>query len=216
MAFGISSQPMHPKRADHKLKKTPDNDMLIIGCNLNSHLGERNHNYLDEHGQNGFGATKDEGEWVLETLQALKLYASNTGFRKNKEQLVTYRSGGHDTQVDYILARRENKSRVKDAKVLSYEVVTRLVVADIKKNMEKKLKPRKRPPSPPPSRVRKLKEKREEYNMEVNEFRKRLADREKASCEGHWDQMSEILLEAAKKCCGQTRGGRPRDNEAWW
>jgi hypothetical protein len=28
--------------------------------------------------------------------------------------------------------------------------------------------------------------------------------------------MSEILEKAAKKCCGQTRGVRPRDNEAWW
>ncbi|XP_063604338.1 uncharacterized protein LOC134779899 [Penaeus indicus] len=64
--------------------------------------------------------------------------------------------------------------------------------------------------------VWKLKEKREEYNREVNELRKRLADRENTSCEEHWNQMSEILEEAAKKCCGQTRGDRSRDNEAWW
>jgi hypothetical protein len=120
---------------------------------------ERNCNNLEEHGQNRFGKTNAEGEQFLETLQALKLYTS-TSFKKNTEQLITYRSGGHDSQVDYILMRKVNKFRVKDTKVLYYEAVTkqhRLLVTDIKKHLEGKyIKQR-----PPITRLWKLKDNRE-------------------------------------------------------
>jgi hypothetical protein len=196
--------------------RIPENEMLVIGSDLNAHLGEKNCNYIEEHGQNGFGKTNAEGERVLETLQALKLFATNTSFKKNTEQLITYRSGGHDSQVDYILMRKENKFRVKDTKVLPFEAVTkqhRLLVTDIKKPLERKFVAMKRPPR---TKLWKLKDNKKEYNREINDLRNKINNCEKTSCDAHWKEMSEILEIAAKKCCGQTRGGRPRENEAWW
>ena len=66
-----------------------------------------------------------EGEGLLESLQALELFAANTGFKKKQEQPITYRSAGHDTQVDYVLMRKEDKKRIEDAKMLPFEAVTR-------------------------------------------------------------------------------------------
>ncbi|MBN3318251.1 CFDP2 protein, partial [Atractosteus spatula] len=108
--------------------------MVVIEGDFNAHLGEKCPDYPDEHGQRGLGDRNEEGGRLLETLQALELFAVNTGFTKNYEQKVTYRSGGHDTQIDYILVRRTDRAKVQDAKVLPYEAVTRqhrLLVMDI-------------------------------------------------------------------------------------
>ena len=99
--------------------------MIVIGGDFSAHVGERSPEYLEEHGQHGFGVGNKEGERLLESLQTLELFAANTGFKKKQEQLIMYRSAGHDTQVDYVLVRKEDKKRIKDAKVLPFEAVTR-------------------------------------------------------------------------------------------
>ena len=85
--------------------------------------------------------------------------------------MVSYCSGGRESQIDYILVRREDKNEVRDAKVLPYEAVTRqhkLVVVDLEVPRERKSKQRKRQPR---TKVWKLKDSRERYNEKINELR---------------------------------------------
>jgi hypothetical protein len=63
------------------------------------------------------------------------LLIANTIFRKRESHLVTFRSGQHSSQVDFILARREDKCVCFDCKVLPGECVVpqhKLVVADFR------------------------------------------------------------------------------------
>ncbi|MBN3271385.1 CFDP2 protein, partial [Polyodon spathula] len=174
------------------VSRIPGNEMVVIGGDFNAHLGEKCPDYPDEHGQRGLGEKNEEGGRLLETLQALELSAVNTGFTKNYEQKVTYRSGGHDTQIDY---------------------QHRLLVMDITILKERRIKQRKRPPR---IKVWKLRENKVDFNRLVREMKNNTEETEEPSVEEEWTEMSHILEEAATRVCGKTRGGRPRETEEWW
>jgi hypothetical protein len=66
---------------------------------------------------------------------AYDLLIANTLFRKRESHLVTFRSGQHSSQVDFILATRENRRACFDCKVLPRECVVpqhKLVVVDFR------------------------------------------------------------------------------------
>ena len=71
----------------------PANENLVIGGDLNAHLGSTSLGFREPHGQYGYGNTNEEGEKWLECLQALDLNATNTGFQKWEQQKITYSSG---------------------------------------------------------------------------------------------------------------------------
>uniref|UniRef100_W5NI84 Endonuclease/exonuclease/phosphatase domain-containing protein n=1 Tax=Lepisosteus oculatus TaxID=7918 RepID=W5NI84_LEPOC len=192
------------------VSRIPGSEMVVIGGDFNAHLGKKCPDYPEEHGQRGIGKRNEEGGRLLETLQAVELFAVNTGFTKNYEQKVTYRSGGHDTQIDYILVRRTDRAKVQDAKILPYEAVTRqhrLLVMDITILKEQRIKQRKHPAR---TKVWKLRENKVDLNRLVREMKNN-----KEETEEEWTEMSHIQEEAATRVCGKTRGGRPRENEEW-
>lgn len=39
--------------------------------------------------------------------------------------MITYRSGGNTTQIDYILEKRQQKKKVRKAKAISFEEVSK-------------------------------------------------------------------------------------------
>lgn len=45
----------------------------------------------------------------------------NTFFKKKESHQITYKSGGHSTQIDYCLARRKHLGNYKDCKVIPGE-----------------------------------------------------------------------------------------------
>ena len=59
------------------------------------------------HGGFGFGSRNKEGERLLEFGTATDMVVCNTLFRKRLSRLITYESGGCQTQIDYILVRQE-------------------------------------------------------------------------------------------------------------
>ena len=188
--------------------------MIVVGGDFNAHVGEWNPEYLEEHGQHGFGLGNKEGERLLESLQALELFAVNTGFKKKQEQLITYRSAGHDTQVDYVLVRKEDKKRIKDAKVPPFEAVTRqhrLLMVDIVVVKERRQQQGKRPQK---TKIWKLRDEAKEYNRLVKE--KLSKTRADDQLDEIWKDISSVLGEAAVKTCGRTKGGRRREYETWW
>ena len=95
-----------------------------MGGDLNAHLGKENAEFKEEHGQMGYGTTNMDGRRVLEIIQALDINAVNTTFKKKEEHLITFKSGNHASQIDYILVRKECRRKVKNCKVFPLEAVT--------------------------------------------------------------------------------------------
>ncbi|XP_048483178.1 craniofacial development protein 2-like [Plutella xylostella] len=119
---------------DTTLMNVPSDDQLVIGGDFNGHVGKYNHDYERVHGGKGFGSRNFEGECILEMATAFDLALVNTYFQKKDEHLITYKSGQHATQIDYMLTRRSDIKKVKDCKVIPGEPLTsqhRLLVVEL-------------------------------------------------------------------------------------
>ena len=83
----------------------------------------------------GYGSRSQEGEEVLNFALAYDLLIANTLFRNRESHLVTFRSGQHSSQIDFILARREDRWDCLDSRVILGECVVpqhKLVVVDFR------------------------------------------------------------------------------------
>ena len=116
------------------VSSVPDEEMLLIGGDLNGHVGENTAGFEDVHGGHGYGNQNPDGVRILDFCLANKLAVGNTFFKKCANQLITYSSGGNSTQIDYILVRRSRLKNVKNINAIgSEECVTqhRLLVCDL-------------------------------------------------------------------------------------
>ena len=89
-------------------------EVLVIGADMNGHVGESREGYGEIHRGKGLGERNEEGERLLESCESLDLAVTNTFFTKRREHLITYRSGEHRTQIDYILVRRDELKKIRD------------------------------------------------------------------------------------------------------
>jgi hypothetical protein len=74
-----------------------------------------------------------EGEDILNFAIAYDLMVANTFFRKRKSHLITFSSGQHLSQIDFVLTRREKIPNCMDCKVIPDECVVtqhKFLVAD--------------------------------------------------------------------------------------
>ena len=60
---------------------------------------------------------------MLNLAQAFDLAIVNTFYSKRREHLLTYKSGGNATVIDYVMMRRENLRELKNCKVTPGESV---------------------------------------------------------------------------------------------
>ncbi|XP_066947074.1 uncharacterized protein [Macrobrachium rosenbergii] len=100
-------------------------ELLVLSGDMDAHVGESSDGFEGIHEGRGFGRRNQEGNRLLELADAMNLVVLNTQFEK-RDHLVTYKSGQNETQIDYILVR-------KDCKVIPNESVVaqhKLVVAD--------------------------------------------------------------------------------------
>ena len=151
-----------------------------------------------------------EGEKILDFCQSRELRVSNTMFKKDRERKITYKSGGAETQIDFILLRKDRELFVRDCMVIPGEACLtqhRLLKADIK---VKNLKRRKKQRGDKKIKVWKLKDEETRRQFEMKVQQKNNANR------GGWKQLSENLLEAAKEVCGESTGHQRKKSETWW
>ena len=80
-------------------------EKLLIGGDLNGHVGATNVGFERVHGGFGYGSRSQEGEDVLNFALAYDLLIANTLFKKRESCLATFRSGQHSSQIDFILTR---------------------------------------------------------------------------------------------------------------
>jgi hypothetical protein len=120
---------------DTLVSSVPISEKLFIGGDLNEHVGSTRVGFEGAHGGFGYGSRNQEGEDILNFALAYDLIVANTLFRKRVSHLVTFSSGLYFSQIDFILARREDKHACLDCKVISGECVVpqhKLVVADFR------------------------------------------------------------------------------------
>ena len=97
------------------------NEAVVVNGDVNSHFGEKADGYEGIHGGKGYGSRNKEGESLLEFAMANNMVVTNTHFTKKENHLVTYNSGPYQSQVDYVLTRKQHLSVVRDVKVIPGE-----------------------------------------------------------------------------------------------
>lgn len=186
-------------------------DNVLICGDLNGHVGEHAEGYTSAHGGFGYGNRNIDGERILEFAESLQLQILNTFYKKPKSHLITYQSGLHESQIDFMLTVTNLRMKCHNIKTIPGEECIpqhRLLVADFltanstKKRVKEQLEPK--------IKVWKLRDK------EVQEEFKRIAAEELAPSMD-WTHLKNTLLNTAKEVCGVTKGTkRRRHRETWW
>ena len=111
------------KDLDELIKSISKEEKIVLGADLNGHMGEENIGDEDIMGRYGTGTRNKEGSRVVDFGKRMDLAIVNTYFKKKDEHRVTYKSGGKSTQVDYVMCRRRNLKEMCDCKVILNECV---------------------------------------------------------------------------------------------
>jgi hypothetical protein len=194
----------------------PEAEFLIVGGDLNGHVGSKVNGFRGIHGGQGYGTTNEGGIRILDLCSAVKLVVTNTFFKKPDSQIITYKSGDARTQVDYILVRQCDQKHVRDVKVIgSEECVTqhKLLVSDLN------LVSHHRKPRSLPTRRRIWRLRQDDI---LESFYSRVSETLSSSDESHadteqlWMHIKNSLLNSCEESCGWTKGGRIRPRETWW
>lgn len=193
----------------------PERDSVILGADLNGHVGSQMDGFDGVHGGFGFGTRNSEGLRVLDFADSLGLMLCNTFFQKNTSKLITYSSGGNDSVIDYILVRRRDRSMIVNTKVIPGEECVsqhRLLLSDLKiepvKRFSRKCVPR--------IRVWKLKDPviAARFREEVSRYPGR--DSRRCSVNNTWRHMRNAWIQSAEKVCGRSKGWACRKETWWW
>ena len=195
---------------DGLIESISTEERIVLGADLNGHVGEGNIGDKEIMGRYGAGRKNKEGLMVVDFGKRMDLAIVNTYFKKKDKHRVTYKSGGKSTQVDYMMCRRRNLKEMSDCKVILNECVAkqhRMVVCKmavmVKKKKAEKVKPNK-------IRWWKLKETscQEAFRQEVTRI---LGGKDGLPDE--WDKTAEMLRKTAETVLGVTFGKRKGDRE---
>ena len=196
-----------------ELRATPERERLILGGDLNGHLGSSRAVIERVHGGWGVGEKNEEGERVIDFAMAFDLALVNTFFEKRVSQLITYRSGGRESQIDLLLCRRDHLKEIKNCKVINGESVAaqhRMVVIDCKlRNCRKSKNVRAEP---------KIKWWRLKDGELKTRFKERLLEeiRLHEDVQRWWTENSELILRLGEEVLGKSTGRKPpNDKESW-
>ena len=184
-------------------------DVVVIGGDLNGHVGEKADGYKEVHGGSGVGIRNKEGERILEFCNAVELKVLNTWMDNEEDKRVTYESGGVKSMIDYLLGRGEAKTELHGLDVVYVGMQHRLVVGDfrwksvVEDGGKSKIRRQR-------LRTWRLKEEnvqkafvRELRRMEEKEGRKGGGS---SDVNGKWKKMKRAFVKATEVICGRTKG----------
>ena len=195
---------------DDVIISIPTEERVVIGADLNGHVGEDNVDCKDVMGRHGFGTRNAGGERIVEFASRTSMAVLNTYFTKKDEHKITYKSGGRRTQIDYILCRRENLKEVADCKTLVGEHVTtqhRLVVCKIQFETKPKIPVQVKP------RIRWWKLKEDEVRKD---FKQKVGQTVGEVLPEDWEETTKAVKEIAESVLGVASGRAKVDKDTWW
>ncbi|XP_019721309.1 uncharacterized protein LOC109513350 [Hippocampus comes] len=197
---------------DRVTESIPRGERVVIGADLNGHVGEGNRGDEEVMGKFGLRDRNLEGQAVVDFAKRMEMAVVNTYFQKREEHLITYKSGGRSTQIDYILCRRGNLREVNDCKVVPGESVAkqhRIVVCKLTMEV------RKRKSVKTEKKIKWWKLRKEDC---CEEFRSEvwavLGSVEEFPDD--WETTAAVIRETGKKVLGVASGQRKVDKETWW
>ena len=199
---------------DGLIKSISKEERIVLGADLNGHVGEGNIGNEEIVGRYGAESRNKEGSMVVDFGKRMDLAIVNTYFKKKDEHRVTYKSGRKSTQIDYVMFRRRNLKEMCDCKVILNECVAkqhRIVVCKmvlmVKRKKAEKVKPK--------MRWWKLKETsyQEAFRQEVTRI---LGGKDRLPDEWDKNKTAEMLRKTAETILGVTFGKRKGDRETWW
>ena len=79
---------------NRELSEMPVEERLIMGGDLNGHVGSNREGIDRVHGGWGIGERNAEGERVIDCAVSFDLAIVNTWYRKDHSKYITYKSGG--------------------------------------------------------------------------------------------------------------------------
>ena len=201
------------RHLDEEVLTVPRNESLVIGGDLNGHIGQDNMNVDRIHGGWAVGERNPEGDRILDFAVAFDMAVANTFFEKPQGQLVTYKSGGQESQIDYILWRREELKEITNSKTFPGEYVTRqhrTLVVDWERKMSRRGKEKIVP------KIHWWKLKRAEYR---DRYRERVLQEigiwDYEDIDEWWEKNSSVIIRIAKEVLGMSSGKGPKDKETW-
>ena len=80
------------RQTEGVLVNTDINQTVIVGGDMNGHVGEVANGFHEAHGNFGYGTRNAEGERILEFAEAMGYVVTSTLFKKRQSHLVTYES----------------------------------------------------------------------------------------------------------------------------
>ena len=198
-------------KMDEVLRGIPAEERCIVGGDLNGHIGRDKTGYERIHGGRGMGDINQEGESILDFALAFDLAIQNSFFTKRSHR--TYKSGGNESQIDFLLYTRGKIREVEDCKTLPGECVGKQHAPVI---MEIVLHSRVSPIDRGEPKIKWWKLGEEEVGKE---FKAKVLDRlrEEENVEDWWKINSEIIRKTGEEILGKSSGRKPRnDKETWW
>ena len=202
------------EQLEQELSLIPDGERVILGGDLNGHVGRRRDGIERMHGGWGIGERNAEGERVMDFAMTFGMAICNTFLQKRDCQFVTYKSGGRESQIDFPLWRKEHFPEMRNCKVIKGESVAaqhKLVVGDLEIECRRKGKPRRIEPKIKWWRLKEEGLKRE-FNAKVLE-----TTRHWDGVQEWWEKNSAAIRKGGEEVLGKTSGkGPPADKETWW
>ncbi|XP_071709150.1 uncharacterized protein [Rutidosis leptorrhynchoides] len=207
---------------DEVVRGCPADHRLIIGGDLNGHIGAEVEGYRGAHGGFGYGVRNEEGRSILEFAIAHDLVVANSFFKKRDAQLATFHSGGHSTQIDFFLLRRGDLRNCKDCKVLPTWTCSsqhRLLVMEL--GTQGRVNRRASEVQPPRILWKNLNgEKAETFRANVVErMGAELKNAAFIDADQMWNNLASTIRGVAKESLGVAVGTSRAQNgcrESWW
>ena len=196
----------------------PEKDFLLPCGDWNGHIGRLSDGFEGVHGGYAFGSRNSEGERVLEFAVANDLVIGNSYFQKKDNHLVTYESGGSQSQIDFILCRKGHFKYIQNVKVIPGEECApqhKLLVADLR------IRTPVTRPTEFTSKCRSWKLRDPTYQEAFkSDFSSKVHGKapsmQNQSVEEIWGTLKSSLQEAANNTCGMSKKGVRRKETWWW
>ncbi|KAH1228537.1 Craniofacial development protein 2 [Glycine max] len=196
------------------LQDIPQGEKVFLGGDLNGHVGSVARGFEGVHGGFGLGEMNGEGKSILEFSEALDLSIANTWFKKREEHLITYKSGGTCSQIDFFLIRKSDRKYCLNCKVIPGESLTtqhRVLVMDVRiRDRTKRRSPMVAP------RIKWWHLKGEKQGIFQQKIWEGWCGQSQGSANDMWNKMSQEIIKVAKETLGESRGFGPRGKESWW
>jgi hypothetical protein len=199
---------------DTLVSNAPISVKLFIGGDLNVHVGSTRVGFDEVHECFEYESMNQEGDDILNFALAYDLIVANTIFRKRISHLVTFSSGRHCSQIDFILTKREDRHACLDCKVIPGECVIpqhKLVIADfifrVRLQRSKRI-------GAPRTKWWKLKEDAAKMFKEI--VLKEGPSHEGGVANSMWMKMFTCIRKVTLEEFRETKEGKRETKETWW